>query len=136
MRRTAIVAAAVASAALAAAPAADAASWVLRLKTPRTQPRVNHGWKITVSAHTRSGRPLRARAYYQFLYQGQVVSVQYPSPGKPPGTAHKPYRFRGSYSDKLKFPARSRGIPLTLRVVVKADRRSTQHRDKRIRVRR
>lgn len=135
MRRTAI-AVAVAAAALAAAPAADAASWVMRLHTPPTQPRVNKGWKITVSAHTRSGRPLRARAYYKFLYQGQVVSTQYPSPGKPAGTADRPYRFRGSYSDRLLFPPQSRGIRLTLRVIVTVAGRGTQHRDKRVRVRR
>jgi hypothetical protein len=133
--RTAIVIAA-AVAVLATAPAAEAASWVMKLSTPSTQPRVGKGWKITVGAHTRSGHALRARAYYKFLYQGQVVSTQYPSPGKPPGTAHKPYAFRGRYSDTLRFPARSRGVPLTLRVVVTVRGRGTQHRDKRIRVRR
>jgi hypothetical protein len=136
VRRTALAIVAVSAAALASAPAADAASFVMKLKTPRSQPRVNKGWKITVIARTRSGRALRARAYYQFLYNGQVVSVQYPSPGRPPGSAHKPYRFRGRYSDKLVFPPRSRGIPLKLRVVVKVKGRGTKHRDKRIRVRR
>jgi hypothetical protein len=135
LRRTAI-AVAVAAATLAAAPAADAASWVMRLETPRTQPRINKGWKITVYAHTRSGRPLRARAYYKFLYHGQVVSTQYPSPGKPAGSAHRPYRFRGSYSDRLKFTPPSRGIRLTLRVVVTVRGQGTQHRDKRVRARR
>ena len=79
------------------------------------------------------GASLHATAVYQLLHQGQVVSTQYPSPGRAPGSAKKPYAFTGSYSDDMIFPARSVGIPLTLRVVVKVAGKGTVNLDKNVR---
>jgi hypothetical protein len=129
------VAAAPATVAVAPASAKQRARFTVRMKTPHHQPKANKKWRITVTA-TRHGKRLRATAYYEFYFEGQRVSKQYPSPGKPPGTAHKPYHFKGKYHDDLLFPKRSVGIPLTLRVVVKVKGLGTAHADKKVRVRR
>jgi hypothetical protein len=123
---------------------ADAASFVARLKAPGHHPTVGKRWPITVSARTRSGRPLRATAYYQFLYGGQVVSTQYPSPHSRPGQCpggdscrHSPYPFRGRYRDRtIVWPARAVGYRLVFRVVVHARGRGTKKLNYWVRVRR
>jgi hypothetical protein len=135
IRRSQRIAVVLAVALLGAVPAAEAAPFVAKLKTPSAQPRADRQWTITVTARSRSGKALRATAFYQFLFQGRVVSTQYPSPGKPPGTAHKPYAFLGRYRDGLLFPPRAVGIPLTLRVVVRVRGMGSSKLDKRIRVR-
>jgi len=135
MRRRTLTALATLALVAAAAPA-EAAQFRAKLDTPKSQPKANKGWKITVHARSKAGKAIRATAYYQFLFQGQVVSTQYPSPGKPPGTAKKPYRFKGSYSDKLLFPPRATGIPLKLRVVVQVKGKGTVKLDKAVKVRR
>ena len=94
----------------------------------RNQPAPVGVIRISAPAQMRLDVQLDAR-------NGQVVSTQYPSPGRAPGTAHRPYTFRGSYRDPLTFPRRSVGIPLTLRVVVKVAGKGTIKLDKRIRVR-
>ena len=99
----------------------QAAGFRARLSAPNHNPLANKLWYIKVSATTASGKPLRATATYQFAFNGQVVATRYPSPASPcdeTGGKH-PYAFKGSYRDGLLFPARSTGIPLTLRVVVK-----------------
>ncbi|QEC46744.1 hypothetical protein FSW04_03515 [Baekduia soli] len=134
--RSPILGLAALAATLAVAAPAQAAPFVGRVSTPKAQPRADHGWVITVTARTASGRNLRATAFYQFLFDGQVVSTQYPSPGKRAGTAHRPYGFTGRYRDTLLFPARAAGIPLTLRVVIRVAGKGTVKVDRKIRVRR
>jgi hypothetical protein len=113
---------------------AQAASFKATLKTPHGQPRANHNYVITVTATSNAGKPLKATAYYEFLFQSQVMSTQYPSPGQKPGTRHSPWSFTGHYTDELQFPARAEGIPLTLRVVVSAKGHGTINLDKAVRV--
>jgi hypothetical protein len=123
---------------------ADAASFVARLKASGHHPKAAKRWPIRVSAQTRSGRPVRARAYYQFLYGGQVVSTQYPNPHSRPGHCpggsgcrRKPYPFRGSFRDPtIVWPRRAVGYRLTFRVVVKSRGRGTRKLNYAVRVRR
>jgi hypothetical protein len=123
-------------AAVSVAAPASAASFRMTLKTPKSQPRAGKYWHITVGARTGSGKKLHATAWYQFVFNGQVVSTQYPDPKTHEvGRRKTPWPFYGSYSDDLIFPARSVGIPLTVRVVVKVKGRGTQHRDRKVRVR-
>ena len=117
-----------------AAPA-TAASFVATLKAPTHHPRANANWWITVSARTSSGRPLRASAFYEFMYQGQVVSTQYPSP-RTGATRHAPWTFSGSFRDAVQWPRRSVGVPLTFRVVIRVTGRGQVNVDYWVRVRR
>jgi hypothetical protein len=73
-------------------------------------PKVNAPWplKVTATAH---GKPTRASATYRFLFDGLVVSTQYPR-------FNKHFTFTGQFSDSLVFPPDSAGQPLTLEVVV------------------
>jgi len=115
---------------------ASAASFVARLKAPNHSPKGGtKSWRITVSAHTRSGRPLRATAVYKFLYNGQVVSTQNPWPGHSRG-GPRPWTFRGRYRDTILWPARAAGYPLTFRVVVSVKGRGSVNLDWKVRVRR
>lgn len=117
------------------APAHDSrARFVATLRAPTHRPRANRGWTITVTARTRSGRALRASAFYRFLYRGRVVSTQYPSPRGP--ERHSPWSFRGSYRDRIVWPARSIGIALTFRVVVSVRNEGHVNLDYQVRVRR
>ena len=123
---------------------AQGASFVARLKASGHHPKAGKRWPITVSARTRSGRPLRARAHYEFYFHGRKVSTQYPNPGARPGRCpgargcrRSPYPFRGSFTDRtIVWPARAIGIRLTFRVVVRVRGRGTRRLDYRVRVRR
>ena len=69
-------------------------------------------WPIKVTVR-RNGRGIAGRVYYQFVFSGRVVACR---------TVKKPYkpRFRnGVFRDRIEFPERSVGIPLTFRVVVR-----------------
>jgi hypothetical protein len=131
-----------AAAVLAPAQAAPAASFRAHLSAPTHHPRACHRWKITVTARTASGRALRATAVYKFLFQGQVVSTQYPSPRSRASCTsaarrHSPWPFTGRFTDStIMWPRRSVGIPLTFRVVVRVAHRGTKNLDYRVRVRR
>jgi hypothetical protein len=116
-----------------AAPA-SAASFRAHLEAPGHHPKAGKNWTIKVTVRSPSGKALRATAFYQFLFNGQVVSTQYPSPHGPP--RHKPYHFKGSYRDPILWPKRSVGYPLTFRVVVHVRHRGTKHLDYKVRVRR
>jgi hypothetical protein len=134
-RRAAIpILSAIALAAGSPAPAA-AAGFVASLRAPTHHPRADVNWWITVSARTRSGAPLRATAFYEFVYQGQVVSTQYPSP-RTGATRNSPWPFTGSFRDAVVWPRRSVGVPLTFRVVVRARGRGQVNLDYQVRVRR
>jgi hypothetical protein len=126
------------------ASSADASSFVARLKASGHHPKAGKRWPIRVSARTRSGRAIRATAYYQFLYGGQVVSTQYPNPRSRPGVCpggsgcrRSPYPFRGSFRDPtIVWPRRAVGYSLTFRVVVKSKGRGTRKLNYSVRVRR
>jgi hypothetical protein len=144
-RRTRIVVPLVALLALLVpASAADAASFVAHLKAPTHSPKAGKRWPIKVTATTRSGKGVRASAYYQFVYNGSVVRKTYPTPSARPGRCpgHRgcrtsPYPFRGSFRDpSIVWPKRAVGFPLTFRVVVDAGRRGTKKLDYRVRVKR
>jgi hypothetical protein len=127
---TRVIALALAALSLAAAPAAEAASFVARLKAPGHHPTAGKRWPIRVTARTKSGKAVHATAYYQFLYGGQVVATRYPFKR---GT---PYAFKGSYRDRtVTWPARAVGYRLTFRVVVETKSRGTRHLDYWVRVR-
>jgi hypothetical protein len=123
-------------------PIASAQAFDAHLSAPTHRPKAGKAWPIRVTA-TSGGRGVRASAYYQFVYNGSVVSTQYPSPSARPGRCpgHRecrtlPYPFRGSFRDpSIVWPARAVGYPLTFRVVVKAGR-STKKLDYSVRVRR
>jgi hypothetical protein len=146
MRRLLAAAVVTALALLALTGPASAASppFVATLKAPTHHPKANALWRITVTARSRSGKALRATADYQFLLDGQVVARPHPSPNADPRSAcakagncrHGPWPFRGRYRDTLIFPARSAGIDLTFRVVVKVKGMGTRNLDYSVRVRR
>jgi hypothetical protein len=146
MRRS-VAAALIAVASLLAlgGPAAAATPpFVATLKAPTHRPKADALWRITVTARSRSGRALRATADYQFLLRGQVVGRSHPSPNADPRSAcakagncrHAPWPFRGRFRDTLTWPARSAGIDLTFRVVVKVKGLGTRNLDYSVRVRR
>jgi hypothetical protein len=114
------------------APAASSGAdkpCVATLKAPGHHPKADKLWPIVVTCRTPSGKPVRATATYQFLYQGQVVATRYPSPKADPkskcskeGTCRKsPYPFNGRLRDAtFTWPRRAViGDTLTLRVIVK-----------------
>jgi hypothetical protein len=111
---------------LALAASASAAPFVATFHAPNHSPKAGKKWPVTVTARTNSGRKLHATAYYQFLYNGQVVCTQYPDPGHPnnstrckPGRRHSPYPFFGRlYDPTFIWPRTAIGAPLTLRTVV------------------
>jgi hypothetical protein len=123
--------------ALLVASAAPAEAFVAHLRAPTHHPKAGKAWRIKVTARTRSGRALRAKASYKFLYHGQVVATRYPSPNNRrcpnSGERHKPWRFKGSYRDTICWPRRSVGVRLKFRVVIRAQNHK-QHVDYKVRV--
>ncbi|HEX8958223.1 MAG TPA: hypothetical protein VF770_00200, partial [Solirubrobacterales bacterium] len=76
------------------------------LSAPGHRPVAGAPWPIAIQARGPRGEPLRAEVRYQYLFAGAVV-------------AHRShYRFRGTFHDTIRWPARSLGIPLTFRAVV------------------
>jgi hypothetical protein len=119
-----------------AAGSAQAASFTAHLKAPNHTPKAGaKDWRITVTARSKSGKPLHATALYHFVYGGQVVSTQYPNPGHPVG-GKKPYAFTGRYSDTILWPPRAGGVSLTFRVVVTVAGQGSINLDWAVRVRR
>jgi hypothetical protein len=136
---------AVASLLALAGPASSATpAFNATLTAPTHSPKADALWRITVTAKSRSGKSLRATADYQFLLNGQVVARSHPSPNANPRSKcakagncrHSPWSFRGRYHDTLVWPARSAGIGLTFRVVVKVAGLGTRNLDYSVRVRR
>jgi hypothetical protein len=83
------------------------ARFTATLEAPGHHPIAGAPWPITIRARSPGGRPLRATVGYQYLFAGQVVGRR----------SH--YRFRGTFDDLIRWPARSAGYPLTFRAVVK-----------------
>jgi hypothetical protein len=74
-------------------------------------PTIKQMWPLRVTA-TLNGKPAHATATYEFLFNGLVVSTQYPR-------NNKHFSFTGSFTDKLgPFGSSSEDQPLTLRVVI------------------
>jgi hypothetical protein len=147
MRRplAAAVLTALALPALAGPASAAATPFVATLKATTHNPKANAAWPITVTVRSHSGRSLRATATYQFVYNGQVVATRYPSPKadlhskcNQEGTCrHSAYPFTGRLRDPtVTWPARSAGIALKFRVVVKVKGLGTRNLDYPVRVRR
>lgn len=78
----------------------------ITLHAPTHRPDVGEPWPIAIRAFDQAGRPLAAEVRYQYLFGGAVVARR----------SH--YRFRGTFHDRFRWPARSAGIPLTFRAVV------------------
>lgn len=76
------------------------------LSAPTHRPRAGAPWPIVIHALSSRMKPLRAEVRYQYLFAGSVVARR----------SH--YRFRGSFHDIIRWPARSIGVPLTFRAVV------------------
>ena len=146
MRRALAAALLAALALLAVAGSASAATpFVATLKATTHSPMANAAWPITVTVRSHSGRSLRATATYQFVYNGQVVATRYPSPKadlhskcNQEGTCrHSAYPFTGRLRDPtVTWPARSAGIALKFRVVIKVQGLGTRNLDYSVRVRR
>jgi hypothetical protein len=132
VRRLILLTLIAASVALIVPSAAGAASFDAHLKAPGHHPKAGKKWPINVTAE-KHGRPIKAKAFYQFVYNGQIVATRYPSPHGP--TTDHPYSFRGSYRDPVIWPKRAIGIKLTFRVVVKAKHRGKVKLNYRVRVR-
>lgn len=78
----------------------------ITLQAQTHHPRAGAPWPITIRVYDPAGRPLTAEVRYQYLFGGAVVARR----------SH--YRFRGSFHDTFRWPARSLGVPLTFRAVV------------------
>ena len=146
MRRALAATLLAALALLAVAGSASAATpFVATLKATTHSPKANAAWPITLTVRSHSGRSLRATATYQFVYNGQVVATRYPSPKadlhskcNQEGTCrHSAYPFTGRLRDPtVTWPARSAGIALKFRVVIKVQGLGTRNLDYSVRVRR
>ena len=78
----------------------------MTLVAPNHHPSVGAPWPIVIRATSPDGKPLQGEVRYQYLFAGSVV-------------AHRShYRFKGTFHDIIRWPARSVGIPLTFRAVV------------------
>ena len=128
-----------------AGPATAATPFVATLKATTHNPKADAAWPITVTVRSHSGKSLRATAIYQFVYNGQVVATRYPSPKadlhskcNQEGTCrHSAYPFTGRLRDPtVTWPARSAGIALKFRVVIKVQGLGTRNLDYSVRVRR
>jgi hypothetical protein len=86
-------------------------------------PNCKQKWPVTVTARLH-GAYTHAVAIYQFLFQGQVESTQYPFSSTSRNRADKPYHFYGKFTDTSfgPFGALSVGVPLTIRAVVTVGR--------------
>jgi hypothetical protein len=86
------------------------------LTAPGHTPKTNTQWNYAVRA-TRDGKPVAARL------TAQIVD---PIGGRHPvtfGSTTKPitnWAFRGTFRDYIIWPASTRGVPLTLKLVVRA----------------
>jgi hypothetical protein len=78
----------------------------ITLSAQTHRPVAGAAWPIVIRAHDAAGRPLQAEVRYQYLFAGVVVARR----------SH--YRFRGTFHDTFRWPARSLGVPLTFRAVV------------------
>jgi hypothetical protein len=78
-------------------------------------------WPVTVTAKWH-GHPAHATAFYQFLYNGTLVSTQNPWAHTRRNPHNRPWRFYGSFYDTTfgPFGALAVGQTLDVRAVVQA----------------
>ena len=95
----------------------------ITLRAQTHHPVAGAPWPIAIRAYDSAGRPLAAEVRYQYLFGGAVVARR----------SH--YRFRGTFHDTFRWPARSLGVPLTFRAVV-TTRLGTRRLDYDVQVRR
>lgn len=91
---------------LAVPASAAAAAFTARLHAPNHSPTANKYWPITIDV-TRGKARLSGSVRYQFYFQNTRVS-QHPGKKFTHGVCH----------DRLLFPRRAVGYPLTLRILV------------------
>jgi hypothetical protein len=101
-----------AGAAPASADSAGASSGALSgtISASTHNPSVGVSWGFTVSERLH-GKPSKATAYYQFLFNGKLQRTAYPH-------GNKNFSFTGSFHDALTFPKVAKGYPLVMRVVI------------------
>jgi hypothetical protein len=82
-------------------------------------PNCKQYWPVTVTAKYH-GHPAHATAFYQFLYNGSLVSTQNPWAHTRRNPHNRPWRFYGSYTDNTfgPFGALAVGQTLDVRAVV------------------
>jgi hypothetical protein len=90
-----------------------------------TRPNCKQLWPVTITARYH-GRSTNATAYYQFLYNGRVVSTKQVFGGTKRNPHSRLYHFRGSVDDTTfgPFGALAVGHQLDVRAVVQADGRT------------
>jgi len=99
-----------------AATAAAATSVRVTVTSPTHKPKVNAKWPVTVKVVNEAGKPLAATLTMRVLFGGRQI-----------GTIDngRTYHFTGTWREKagneITWPAASRGEPLTVQFVVKAD---------------
>jgi hypothetical protein len=88
-----------------------------------THPNCKQLWPVSVTVRYR-GKPASATAYYQFLYNGQVVSTQQVFAATKYNPHNRLYHFRGSFYDYSfgPFGALAVGHVLDVRAVVQVGR--------------
>jgi hypothetical protein len=86
-------------------------------------PSCKQKWPVSVTASL-DGKPAHATAFYQFMYNGQVVAKRYPYAATPRNRQNRIWHFFGHFTDNTfgPFGALSVGQPLTVRAVVQAGR--------------
>jgi hypothetical protein len=88
------------------------------LGAPTHTPRVNAKWRYTVRASDLRGSPIRATITVEVIDPfGGVHPAQYDNTNK--NIVNRP--FTGVFRDYNQFPPESRGLKLTLRVIVRAE---------------
>jgi hypothetical protein len=87
------------------------------------RPNCKQKWPVTVTASLR-GKPAHATAFYQFMFNGQVVAKRYPYAATPRNPHNRIWHFFGHFTDNTfgPFGALSVGQHLTVRAVVQAGR--------------
>lgn len=90
---------------------------------PTHNPNCKQKWPVTVTARYH-GKPARATAFYQFLYNGRVVSKQYPFAHTRKNRHNRLFHFDGRFTDNTfgPFGALAVGQPIIVRAVVQVGR--------------
>ena len=79
----------------------------VHLSAPQSEPKAGGLWPITVTASAAGGGPVNGVVSYAYLFAGTVVAR------RPGGRMHD-----GVFHDRMEFPARAVGYPLTVEVIV------------------
>jgi hypothetical protein len=112
-----------ASSALAASGSYRSGPLTATFSASTTRPNCKQLWPVTVTARY-NGRSTNATAYYQFLYNGQVVGTYQVFGGTRRNPHSRLYHFYGSFYDNTfgPFGALAVGQRLEVRAVVKVGR--------------